>query len=365
MAALVLLVSALACGGETPLPEPSPETLANTPEGLPTLTAAGERILSIDITTAEDGDFDAAVGIAKEAGATATCLAVYWDYYETSPGVYEPEEDWLEVANDYYPKAGLDLTLTLSVIDTNQKRVPADLMDRPFDDPEMIARFSAFLDHVFSRLQDVGLISLAIGNEIDIYLENGPDTWEAYQTFYEATAEYARSIRPGLPIGTKTVFYGDMMKGEFAEVQAINRASDVILVTYYPLDENGMVHTPSVVRDDFDALAAAFPGKPIEIRELGYPSSELLGSSEQQQAEFVRGVFRAWDAHADQITLVVFAWLTDVSEADLEFFETYYGSSDPKFVAFLGTLGMRTYVGLGADKPAFIALKEEAHARDW
>jgi hypothetical protein len=44
-------------------------------------------------------------------------------------------------------------------------------------------------------------------------------------------------------------------------------------------------------------------------------------------------------------------------------FEKYYGSSNRSFAEYLGSLGLRTYIG--KDKPAFKTLIEEAKARGW
>ena len=45
--------------------------------------------------------------------------------------------------------------------------------------------------------------------------------------------------------------------------------------------------------------------------------------------------------------------------------EEYYRVKGGAFADFIGTLGLRTYKGSGADKPAFIALKAEAKKRGW
>jgi hypothetical protein len=97
-------------------------------------------------------------------------LAVYWDELETEPGVYNPNPNWLEIANLYYPAQDIQVSLTISVIGTNNLRLPPDLADKSFDDPAVIARFNNLLDYVAVQIPNLTLNSLAIGNEIDIYL---------------------------------------------------------------------------------------------------------------------------------------------------------------------------------------------------
>lgn len=120
---------------------------------------------------------------------------------------------------------------------------------------------------------------------------------------------------------------------------SLNESTDLILVTYYPLMSNFKVKDPTTVRDDFRALAQLYEERVIHFSEAGYPTSALLSSSEEKQAQFVREVFRAWDIYADQIHLISFVWLSDVSAAEVEEWERYYGFQDRHFAEFLGTLG--------------------------
>lgn len=322
----------------------------------------GERMLGIDVVEAEGETYDQAFQFARLAGMQFTSLSLAWDDLEPQPGEYSPDPNFLAIANQYYPAQGVPLALTITPIDTNRARLPADLKDAAFDDPEVIARFERLLDYVFSQIPDVELAILAIGNEVDAMLGVDAAAWARYQTFYESTAAYARSLRSGVPVGVKVTMAG--LTGERRELaQALNARSDMILVTYYPLEAGFSVRPSDVVAGDLAALAALFPDRPIGVLEAGYPSSEELGSSQAQQAEFVRQSFRAWDSQAGQIVLLNFTWLTDVPRASVEAWIDYYGLDDRRFAAYLATLGLR-----GADgvpKPALDALAAEAHARGW
>ncbi|MFQ5568475.1 MAG: hypothetical protein ACE5G0_02300 [Rhodothermales bacterium] len=324
----------------------------------------GNRVLSLDVTMAERNDFGADFARAQEAGAHATSLSLAWDDLEPAPETYTPDPNFLAIANAFYPAQNTQIDLMIGPIDTNNKRVPSDLADKPFDDPAVIERFERLLDYVFDQIPDLQLTSISIGNEIDAFLGTDAAAWARYQTFYEAAVARVRARRPGLLVGTKAMF-GGLMGEARPFLEAINQASDVVMVTYYPLKSDFTVKDPSVVTTDFDALVAAYGAKPIYLLEAGYPSSATCRSSEQKQADFIREVFRAWDAHADRIPLISFTWLTDLPRAAVESFETYYGLSDPRFAAYLQTLGLRTYEGEGRDKEAYRALKTEAEARGW
>ncbi len=97
--------------------------------------------------------------------------------------------------------------------------------------------------------------------------------------------------------------------------------------------------------------------------EAGYPTSATCNSSEDLQSQFVEEMFIEWDKHHEQIKMIVFSWLADLSQADVDKFEQQYQISDIVFLEYLRTLGFRTYSGNGTDKKALNTFKSEAAAR--
>jgi hypothetical protein len=289
-------------------------------------------------------------------------LSIGWEDIETAPGVYAPVFDYLAVANDYYPARDARIALMIGPIDTNVERLPADLKGRALDDPEVIARYRALLDHVFATIPDLELELLAIGNEIDIALGADTDRWEEYRRFYADVSDYARTLRPGTRVGVKMTLSG--LTGPMAQrAAAINAESDLILVTHYPLNGDFTVRDPEEIGDDIDKLVATVPDKPIHFLELGYPSGAANNSSEGKQAEFIRETFQAWDRYAARIPFIAFGIMTDRSQSEVESYADYYGIDDEAFLEFLRTLGLRT--NDGEDKPSWTALAAELDARGW
>lgn len=322
----------------------------------------GIPLLSVAVNEAENEDFDTAIDSARLAGMQATTLTIFWDDFEKQPNRFNPAVNWLEVANTYYPAVDVPISLTISVIDTVRTRLPKDLENRPFDDPELIRRFKVFLDYVFIKTPDLRLKSLAIGNEIDGWLDNDASRWKSYEGFYREIAKYIRSKHPHIPVGVKIMYKG--MRGAVqGKAQSINRHSDVILVTHYPLDDNFKVEEPGSIAKVFDEMVRLYPGREIHFAELGYPSSRECGSSEDRQAQFVSKVFDAWEENREQVKLITFVWLSDIPESTLAGYKQYYGISGRCFSAFLGTLGLRR--SDGSAKPAFRQLISETRKRNW
>ena len=322
----------------------------------------GERVLVIDLNEADGESFDAVVARARSVGASGANLSIGWEDIETAPGVYSPAVDLLAIAESYFPGVDLSILLMIGPIDTNVERLPSDLKGKPFDDPEVIQRYRDLLDHVFEKIPTLQLDAFAVGNEVDFYLADDVEAWTAYTEFYEAARDHIATIRPDLPVGVKVTHAG--LTGPFAaEAARLNRESDLILTTHYPLGEAYQVDDPVNLVDDFGEIVDRYPTRPIRFAELGYPSSSVNGSSEEKQALFVRATFRAWDTYADRITAISFSIMTDRSQASVDEFAAYYGVDEREFTEFIRTLGLRRFDG--SEKEAWEALVEESEARGW
>jgi len=362
IACLIFLTTACDSAADPPAAEIiSPQATGIYPDNL---LPKGSRRLEIDITDAENGDFDQSIALVKEVGAESVSLSVFWDKIETSPGVFAPNPNWLEIANIYYPNQDISLSLVISVLDTTEIRLPTDLAEKSFADPEVISRFKALLDYIKSQIPDLTLTSLAIGNEIDGVLGNDSGAWEQYGAFFTPAAEYARGLWPEVQVGTKIMFEG--LTGSTSErAWDLNQSADVVMVTYYPLQGDFTVQDPGVILEDFTRITEMYPDKEIHFAEIGYPTSEINNSSPEKQAAFIHNMFLAWDEHASHVTVLSYSWLTDLPQASVKEYENYYGLTDPAFGEFLHTLGLRTYPGSGEDKTGFQVFQEEAKARGW
>ena len=287
-------------------------------------------------------------------------LPQQWDEIEPEPGKFRNQ--WLDIANAYYPQVGVTLASSLNPIDTNSLRLPGDLKGKPLDHPDVIARYTKAVDYVLGRLSNTTLVAFSIGNEIDGFLGSDPARWAQYERFFKATAQHVRKKKPGVPVGTKVMLpsaTGDVRR----QVQAVNQHADAVFVTYYPLKGDFSVKPPTIVHDDIGAVVKLYDGKPVYFLEIGYPSSPGLGSSEKRQAEFVQEVFKAWDQHNAQVRAMNFIWLHDISTAEIDTYKQYYRVNARGFGEYLGTLGLRTHNG--KDKQAFKVLQQEAMVRGW
>ncbi|MBE2184540.1 MAG: hypothetical protein IAE89_14010 [Anaerolineae bacterium] len=299
-----------------------------------------------------------AVDLGLDLGITGAALTYSWSDLEPESGQIDVSEpaDNLTYLNS---RANLVYEFGIQPLNTTDKETPDDLMDLPFDDPIMIARFEAFLNQLLP-LFDERIRYFSIGNEVDVYLGNHPEEWSAFTTFYSAAANYARERAPWLQIGV-TVTYGGIQAFP-EEVAALNAVSDVLIVTYYPLGEGFSAENSALPETDFPAMAAYSEefvrAAPVVLQEVGYPSGEINHSSESEQAEFVHHVFEAWSNNRDRIPFLNYFILHDFNEQLCHAFEAYYGLTDERFFSFLCTLGLLR--ADGTPKESLSVFAEEA-----
>ena len=334
----------------------------------------GDRVFAWNVDETENAKYDSAIYYAQMACMESIHMSRLWSWIEPDSGNFDSTfiANTLDPANVYYPIINLKVELQLSVTNTVNKETPLDLQNINFDDPRMINRFKILLDTVFAHIPDVELSALNIGNESDILFGTDQIQYNQFKTFLNAVVPYAKQLYfnlhgTNLKVGTTLTFGGITNPTKTALCQMLNQSLDITSVTYYPLNPDFTMRSPTVVSGDFGLLVAAFPNtaQPIYMVECGYSSSSVCNSSEALQAQFFENVFTAWDTYQANIPFLTIFKTTDWSHATIDFLETYYGISDPIFLEYLRTLGVRTWPGDGTNKLGYETILCELDARNW
>jgi hypothetical protein len=324
----------------------------------PSVIGRGDRSLGLGATFDSTNNYETSFNMSKDLGSQFEELPLPWDDIEKSPN--KLDSDFVKIANIYYPKRNTKIALNISPIDTNNVRLPKDLKGKKFNDKEVVDRYKKAVDYVLGGLSDVSLLSFSVGNEVDNYLNNHNDEWPEYIDFYRQISSYIKSKNPNAVVGVKMTYDGLM---KYDEADNLNKFTDAVFVTYYPLDSNAKVKDPSTVSSDFRKLVSKYNNKPIYILEAGYPSGSSNDSSEEMQSKFIENVFTSWDENISHIKAISFIALNDSSPKTASDFSKYYGISNRAFLSFLSSLGLRTYDG--GNKSSYYTFKREASLRGW
>jgi hypothetical protein len=361
----IIFIFFIACSDDSPTSNSNNDI--NCPN---TFEPKGDRLLGMDIlNSSENGTFEGDFEKSREFGIEFTALHLLWSQLEISPEIYADPGDALAVFNMFCRLNNIKLSLTIRPIDLTGKTVPEDLESTRFNTDLMKSRFQRLIDFVFIKIDYQLLTSLQIGNEIDGYDtgNENPDFWSDYGDFLFDIKNYTDSQYPDLKTGF-TITLNGVVNGIHSSsgvFESLANTVDIVGVTYYPLNSDFTVQDPNVLQSQLEKITIKFPEKTIYLQEVGYQTSSQCNSSELKQAQFVCNVFHSWDNFKNNIKLINFVRLNDVSQSQAEELADTYGIGDNKFIEYIRTLGLRTYSGHGTDKKAFTILKEHANVRGW
>ncbi len=311
--------------------------------------SAADGAISFELTSATNEDFELTFAEARSLGLKFASLSVPWDEIERTPGVFT--SGVLGDANAFYQLKEIPVLLTIPTIDTNALRLPADLQGEQFSSPNVKARFAALLRFVLNELRDTTLVGISIGNEVDGLLGYDPNKWAEYLDFFESGLGVIHAQRKGTPVGAVLGFRGFLS----SRAAPLIAASDVALVTYYPLNDDFSVRPVTDVSGDFESMVSAAQGKSLIVAECGYPSASENGSSEAQQRDFFTEMLRVWDLYKSEIPYLLIFSLTDYPSTFVAELGQYYRLQDGGFLAYLGSLGLRR--ADGSAKASFEVLR--------
>lgn len=321
-------------------------------------------IISVDVSTSPQNssfNYDSCFVLGKKIGMGSVGIYQNWTAIETSPLNYNMLI--MDIANSYYPAHNMAVDLTIAPIHTNNLEVPSDLASLSFSNTVMINRFNRLLDSIKAHIPNVTLSSLVIGSEHDIYLGNNTLAWANYTTFYNNVSAHAKSLWAGLKVSTELTYNGLTTQNTLA--QNLNSNSDYIGISYYPLNTDFTVKSPTVIPTDFANLVAFYPSKPLCFYQYGYPSSTTCNSSVVLQSQFITQTFTSWDTYASNIKMIDFTWLHDLDVTVVNFYSNYYGITDAAFLEYLRSLGLRNWGSNGTNKLAYDELLCQAKLRGY
>ncbi|MEM1087461.1 MAG: hypothetical protein AAGH90_07010 [Pseudomonadota bacterium] len=279
-----LALSACSGGGGTPSPAPipNPPVVQPTPvsDPIPRLPEGPHigTIVGFDPLTSDGPDRAGRVTTLladlQNAGATIGRVQLDWGGLETAPGVFDRAavDDAIIEAR----AAGPLVFFTLSTLDSDGLTLPDDLLENgdlraglTLSSPEVIERFEAFLDWLIPIVRDEDVWGIALGNEVDLPVEDAIATAGEARVFFEAG--FARVDALDQDMATSVTFTPGAPRRFGDEFSALVDAMDLVTFNYYCLDESIQVTRKTRWDSDIRDLKSAAEGKPIFLQELGCP----------------------------------------------------------------------------------------------
>jgi hypothetical protein len=361
---------------EASIPEASasacaPSSEATNDGGCVAVVPAGGRVLAMEVNPPSGLDYATEVSVASNIGVTLVPVTLPWSTLESAApagGQSQIDTGLFADLESVYSTGSVSLLISIPLVDTASIEAPPDLQPGlaagtlALDDPSVVSRYETLLDSLFANLGAVNVRYLLVANEENTYLSGKPVAmWTALASFFGSIKTYVAGKHPGVVVGMSVAFEGLLNSTEEVQIPSLFASSDDVFVTYY-LGDNGFGSVSSTtVPADMDTMVAFAGTRPVILKECGYATG-TTGHTEAGQVAFVTDLFQAWDTRASHVPVVTISRMFDDDETDCASEAQAFGAAgNQDFIAFLCTLGVRTYGDV--PKPAWGRLADAAARR--
>jgi hypothetical protein len=183
--------------------------------------------------------------------------------------------------------------------------LPAELKDKPFNDPQLVRAYASYCRRMVEYFQPDFLLTGIEANEL---LNNQPEAWNAYRELSRQVQRGLREKFPQLPISESVTLHKLLDRQNHGlveyrkQIQAFVEDHDFFAVSFYPFFLG--LHTEKEFAEALDYLPR-FTRRPIAITETGHPAEPLkirtwnldFPADAEEQAAFVRALLSRAQAH--------------------------------------------------------------------
>lgn len=339
---------------------PSPVRVGVTP--VPVYAAGFEPTVSDELAAHLQG---------LSAGARAVTLSERWDVLQDETGEFTARWEELDRIVDLYPEGSTAFLFSLRVVEGRQDARPEFAQDG-WEQRETIMRIEDVVNEVLARYGDK-LFYFSLGFQIDAYLSAVQGTERTqFLSFARHVLDYVSAhnqrpdaMRAGVSLSLAALV--ESLGDEASELQGLLEASDVLMLTHLALDVDFSAAAPERLSAALTELLSMSSGddgngKDLVLEQVGYPSSELAGATQEQQASFYDNLFSTLRERRERIPFVSVYALNDLSQERCESEASFYSESpNESLQSALCSMGLRQRVDDGSDdaaEPRFVRRDE-------
>lgn len=191
-----------------------------------------------------------------------------------------------------YAQQGLEVMLTLTVVDGRIAHRPASTEDLAWDHPSTVAALEAALTGILDRAGE-GLSVVILGRRADAYLELEPDEATSLTALFTQGVEHVEG-RAGHVLTGVGVQYLKEPRPAFAALAALG---DALVLSYLPGLGEDAFPADTTPAKDLDAMlklaTSADASRPIVLQAVGYPSDASIAATPDGQRQHLDAFFSA------------------------------------------------------------------------
>ncbi len=261
-----------------------------------------------------------------------------------------------------YAERGLEVILTVTVVDGLVAQRPAAAEGLDWDDPDTVSALEGLLSEILSR-SGAKVSVLVLGRRVDAYLEAHPAEATALRTLLEAGLSHVKSLREEVVTGVG-LSYLAVPRAAFAPLAALG---DALVLSYLPGLGDASYPTDTAPAKDLDAMVALAAGeqddapRPIVLHAVAHPSAEVLAVTPEGQRQQLDAFFAAFTPRRSWFSHVNVHQLHDLDDAACEALVEAQGldGGDP-WGSYMCSTGLRGVDGVA--KPAWTRFLQAAAA---
>ena len=270
---------------------------------------------------------------ATEAGMRVKPIEFGWPEIEPVEGRYELDEVIKRL--EEYQQKGWKPIVYIRAIDSDDITVPAylkgtedaiSLSEIDVSSERFIESYKKLMDVIVPIVRKYNGFIIMVANEPDNFLTPHPELTDQVVNFLNAVRNHIHSIDNQMAAGVALSNGfdhdddGDVVRQPLPHHLALIEASDVAVYNFYCL-HRPLEKQASSIRERIQSRIDAAKGKDVIFQELGCPSGQEAGFSEEFQRRFFQA---AYDTMKDTSVRVSIAFqLVDWTEATIK----YYGDA--------------------------------------
>ena len=206
------------------------------------------------------------------------------------------------------------LLLTIPVVDATLDGRPGPLQATGWDAEATRLSIRALIDRLFSKVGPE-LRYLSLGLEVDRFVQANAGQREAFLTFATQTVQYAnthinrpQSMQAAVTWSHKAWLAADTPASWAPELLD---QSDIVMIAYTPMGDDLRARAADSVHGDLPTMLAAAGDRPLVFASVSYPSSLLIGGSDDAQAHFFDLLFLEVEMRRARLPFVAVSSLHD------------------------------------------------------
>jgi hypothetical protein len=255
-------------------------------------------------------ELDQVYSKASDTGIGRSNVYLFWNLVEPVRGEYDWKQS--DVLMSFNKKNNLKVTLYFSIINGETLGPFPNWIGKPSLNSLGEDKVVSVLDAILSRYDIVDTVILAGDTESQFrfYQQNIP----VYKELFSGVYEKIKEKHPDVKIGNAFALH-QVLNKNLQNIVTDLSVGDFVAFSYSPVDAlNDIVKTPEQAKEELEQVFDLAGDKKVGIFEISWSTSDFVGGSESEQAEFLEKSFEFYSENESELEF--FTWYRQYDRLD-------------------------------------------------